>query len=151
VIRPRGREIAGRHDRHPREGPQLDSLLLASSAQPTLARPRVGADVVAQKDGGRTSLRRDRERLLDDVSSSERERAPARGERGAQIAERVEEERDPVGHAEALEHDWIEHEQRHDLVGLASGGRERRLVVEAEVTREEDDGSGHGRNRYRSR
>ena len=76
--------------------------------------------------------------------SPERERAAALAERRAQIAQRVEQECDPVRRAEALEDARRRRRRaarpaRRCRHGLGEG----RLVVHAEVAREEDDRDAH--------
>lgn len=64
---------------------------------------------------------------------------------GVQVGQAVGEEGQPVGRGESGPVDGrVPDEQRHDLVRRFHGGAQRRMVVQAEVGGEEDDGDGHG-------
>ena len=108
-----------------------------------LSRLRVGTHVLAQEDCLGPGFACDAHRLRDDVALTQRERATALPQRCVQVAERSEQEGDPVGRAEAREQRAVEHEQRHDAIGLGDRGGQRGLVVHAQVAREEHDGRAH--------
>ena len=64
-------------------------------------------------------------------------------QRVAQIPQRLAEEGEPVGSAEAVEDGLVEDEERQHALGLFRRGGERRVVVDSQVAREEDDRGAH--------
>jgi hypothetical protein len=78
------------------------------------------------------------------VAPAQEQATAALGERGVEVGQRVEQERQAVGAGEGAAQDGVvEHEQRHDPLGLLDGRRQRRVVVDAEVAVEQDDGAPH--------
>ncbi len=139
-----GREIAGRNRRDAGQDGQRQPRLGAGGDEAPLARLRVGAHVLAHEDGLRAGLVRDAHRLPHDVTAAHDQQAAAPAQRAIQVGQRIEQECDPVGRAEAREHRAVEHEQRHDALGSGDRGGQRRLVMHAQVAREEHDGRAHG-------
>ena len=110
--------------------------------QPALALLCVGTDVLADEDGGRIDVERQPDGLADDAAAAHDERSAPQPQRGVEIAERFDQEGDPVRRPERREHGVVEDEQRHDVLRPVDGSGERRLVVQTQVTREEhDDGA----------
>ncbi len=77
--------------------------------------------------------------LLDDVAAANDECAAAGAQLVVETRQRLGEEREPVRRTEGR----ILDEQRHDPLSLASRRGERRLVVDAQVAREQDDRCPH--------
>ncbi len=116
---------------------------VAGLAQPPLAPLRVGAHVLSDEERVRARLAHDPHGLLDHLALAHEERAAATAQRVVEVGEGVEQERHAVGGAEARQHRAVEHEQRDDAIGDGDGRGECRIVVDAQVAREEDDGGAH--------
>ena len=131
------RQVARRHDRDSRECLELDPALGERRAQPPLALLRVGADVLAHEDRTRIRLEREPDGLADDVPAPDDDCPAPRPQRRAQIAERVEQEGDAVRRSEGREHRIVQDEEGNDPLRPFHGRGERRLVVQAQVAREQ--------------
>ena len=137
-----GREVAGRDHGHAGEDLELDPGARERRAQPPLALLRVRAHVLAEEDRLGAGVLRDPDGLREDVAAPDDERCPTLAQPSVEVVERVEQERDPVRHAERCEDVVVEHEQRDDAFRPLDGGGERRVVVQAQIAGEEhDDGS----------
>ncbi len=118
---------------------------------PDPVRPQVARDVdLGGVEGGREG-RHDPAR----VAARHHQGGAQRAERLPERARRGEHERDPVRRPEATgEEPVVDDEQRDGGLGARDGGRERRVVVDAEVAAEPGDrdaAAGHpGRGAHRS-
>jgi len=82
--------------------------------------------------------------LLHDLAPPNDKRGATLAQRAVEVGERLEEEAQSIPRDEvAVEDGVVEDEQRDDPLGLTRRLRERRLIVDAQVTREEDDGRPH--------
>ena len=133
---PTGARSPGGDDRDARECLELDPRA-GSAAQPPLALLRVGADVLAHEDRTRIRLEREPDGLADDVPAPDDDCPAPRPQRRAQIAERVEQEGDAVRRSEGREHRIVQDEKGNDPLRPFHGRGERRLVVQAQVAREQ--------------
>jgi hypothetical protein len=132
-------ELAGRDDGHAGAEPKLDPP--ERVAQPLLAPAGERAHVGAREDGVGAEVAREPRGLGDRVAAVDDEPAAALAQARVEVAERLVEE--AGAHLAAAGEPLLAHEQRHDLVGLARRSGERRLVVDAEVAREEGDRHPH--------
>jgi hypothetical protein len=108
---------------------------------PAVARACVRRDVAGGVHTARAGLGGDRGHHALGAAVAHDEAAV---QRAVQDGEAVEQVRGPVDAAEPAVHEpVVEHEQRHDLVVLGQGPRERRVVVQAQVAPEPDDGGAH--------
>ncbi len=107
VVVPGRRHLSGGDDERP-----VDEAEVELGPEPLLARDRVGADVCAREDGGRSHLASGTDGLGDDITCADVERATERAERRVEICKRFEEERPAVrGAAVAGAPDpFVEHE-----------------------------------------
>ena len=135
VAATRRRELAGRDHRHACEHADVE----AAVSQAPLAPPGIRAHVLGEVD----DVAAERRDLGDDVAAPHDQRAAEGSQRLVEIPERVEQERDAIRRAEGLEDRVVEHEQRQDALALLARCMERRVVVDAEVAREEDDPCAH--------
>ena len=90
---------------------------------------RLGTDVRAR---ARTVSR-------DDVAAADDEPRPALRSGASRSRERVEQEGDAVRRSEGREHGVVQDEERHDPLRPFDGRGERRVVVHAQVAREQND------------
>ncbi len=124
-------------------GAEGDSLLLAGTAQALLAALRVGAPVGADVERRRVALAGQGQRLGDRIAAANVEPPPGSSQRLAEVAQRLEQEGDPVGGGEArLEQRRVEDEERHRSLGPRRR-RESRVVPHSQVAVEEDDRCAH--------
>ena len=119
----------------------VDETEVELGREPALPLDRVRADVGAREDGGRADLARSLHGLGDDLAATHLERAAKPAERCVEIGERLLEERAPPRRRSrsACRDAVVEHEERQHRLGGLDRGRERRVVVNAEVAGEEDD------------
>ena len=111
----------------------------------TLAARRERGDVARAMDLPRTDRGRNLHDLVDPVAPAGHESAPEFAQRVVEIGEGLEQEAGPVRPVEpTAQNRVVEHEEGNDAVGTPKRGRERGLIVDAEVAREDDDGRGHG-------
>ena len=135
VAAARWRELARRDHRYACEHANVE----AGVSQAPLASPGIRAHVLGEVD----DVAAERRDLGDNVAAPDDQRATERAQRLVEIPERVEEERDAIRRAERLEDRVVEHEQRQHALALLARCMERRVVVDAEVAREEDDPGAH--------
>jgi hypothetical protein len=119
-------------------------MLLACVSQAPLPRSCVRAHVLAQEHGVGINLQREPHRFLDDVALSEHEPAASLAQLSTKVSQRAEEKGHPIGCAEAGDHRWIEDEERCNGLRRSRRGCKRRVIVKAEIAREEDDRDAHG-------
>ena len=119
-----------------------DELGAQLGPQPLLARLSVGADVGAQMDGFRAGFLDQPRRLRDHVAAPDDQWQAL-----PQICERLEQEADAIGRREArLEDRVVEDEERDHRLRRGGCGGQRRVIVRAQVAREQDD---RARQRFR--
>ena len=124
-------------------GAEGDPLLLAGAAQALLAPPRVGAPVGADVELVGAALARQRQGLWRPDRRGERRGARRPAQRLAEVAQRLEQEGDPVGGGEARpEQRLVEDEERHRALRLRRR-RQGRVVAHPQVAVEEDDRGAH--------
>ena len=115
---------------------------------PLVACAREGRDVGGEVERGRAGLARELRQLLLGPALAEHEVGAALAQRLAQLGEAAVEEPGAVGGREApLQQAWVEHEDGHDAVVLAVGGGEGRVVVDAQVAAQPDEGGGRAHPR----
>ena len=108
---------------------------------PAVARPGERGDVVREVHGLGAALARQRGQLLLRPALADDEVGAALAQRLAQLREAAVQEPRAVGGREApAEQPRVEHEHRHDAVALAVRGGQRRVVVDAQVAPEPDEG-----------
>jgi hypothetical protein len=111
-----------------------------------LTPPGVRADVRAQVDRIRGHLDDHVPELVEHLAPADHQVTAPLPQVRAEVGQCGDQVREPVRVGVARAEDrLVEHEQRHDPVGLAAGGSERRLVVDPQVAGEQHDGGGHGR------
>ena len=94
---------------------------------------------------GGTTLLCDFEHRLDPVTAPNDEMAAAFAQLAVEIVQRLEEEAEPVGRrVGGAEDRVVEHEQRHDLVGISDRAREHGVVPDPEVACQDRDCDRHG-------
>ena len=102
---------------------------------------RERGDVVREVHGLGAALARQRRQLLLRPALADDEVGAALAQRLAQLREAAVQEPRAVGGREApAEQPRVEHEHRHDAVALAVRGGQRRVVVDAQVAPEPDEG-----------
>ena len=112
-----------------------DELGAQLGPEPLLARLGVGADVGAQMDGFRAGFLDQLRRLRDHVAASDDERQTL-----PQIRQRLEQEADAIRRREArLEDRVVEDEERDHRLRPGGCCGQRRVIVRAQVAREQDD------------
>ena len=94
---------------------------------------------------GRAGLPRERGQHARRVAGAHDEVGAAIAQRLAQLAQAAEQEAAArAGLEAAVQQRVVEHEHGHDALGRARGGGQRRVVVDAQVAPEPDDGGrGH--------
>ena len=108
---------------------------------PAVARPGERGDVVGEVHGLGAALARQRGQLLLRPALADHEVGAALAQRLAQLREAAVQEPRAVGGREApAQQPRVEHEHRHDAVALAVRGGQRRVVVDAQIAPEPDEG-----------
>ena len=145
VVASGGYELARWNDRDSRERPQRDAGFAAGSLEPLLPPVRVAADVLRNVDRVGAGTAGHLEGGLHRISPPDQQFRATLPKRLVEIAKRIEQEGDPVrGSAPAREQHLVEDEERDDIPA-ARGRGQRRVVANAQIPGEENDGDGHGR------
>lgn len=140
-----GYELAGWNDRDPRERSQRDPGFATGSLEPRLPPVRVAADILRDVDRVGSGAASHLEGRVGGVSSPDQQSSAAVPEGAVEIVKGIEQEGDPVrGSAPAREKVLIEDEERDD-VPAPRGRGQRRVVANAQIPGEENEGDGHGR------
>ena len=141
MVVPGRRHLSRRNDER-----AVDEAKIDLRGEPPLPGNRIGAHVRAREDGGRSHLAGGTHRFRDDVTNTNIERRAERPERRLEVCKRFEEKGVAVRRPAVarLPDPLVEHEEREDRLRLLDGPRERGVVVNAEVAREQDDGDAHG-------
>lgn len=136
-VRPARGEVARRDDRDARERPHLEACIRGGPAEPLLASARERTHVLGQVDGPGTGLGCNPERLLHGVAATDDEPAPTLPQGRCEVRERVEQEGHAVRCAKAAQNRVVQDEQGHDGGAPLACARERGVVVQPQVAREE--------------
>ena len=99
-----------------------DAPFRGRAPQPSLARLREAAHVLAQVDGARAGLDGNAEYLRDRAPAADDETAATRQERAPEVGQRLEQERDAVRRTEVGEQLVVEDEDRYDVRRLPHRG-----------------------------
>ncbi len=120
------------HDLHARPVHRL--------ADPPVAREREAGHVRREAQPRRAGLLGQRGQLARRVARAHDEVRAAPAQRRPQFFEAAEQEAAArPGLEAAVEQGVVEHEHRHDVLGSAGGGGQRRMVVHAQIAPEPDD------------
>ena len=136
AVRVRPWEPAGLDDGVLGEDPQVEARSPAGLGELALAASGVGARVSRHEDRRAARLDRERHRLVDHRPPADEQPAAESFERAIQVDEALEQE--PVAVGRGLEERRIQHEERDDLGGRPARLGERGVIVDAQVTREQD-------------
>ena len=133
----RRRHLAGLHDGAARVHVQVHTVRGEGLAQPRLATLREPAHVGAHVHRAGARFRDDVERARDHVALAHHQVRAASHERAVEIDQALQQEAAPV--RAAPQQIGVEHEEGHDGAARPHRGIEGRMVVQAEIPREQHD------------
>ena len=128
-------------DEQARLPPHLDPGAVQRRLDPAVSRERERRDVGGEVGGGRANLRRQRGQLLFRPPRAHDEVGAALAQRRAQLGQAAVQEPGAIAGGEAPgQQALVEHEHRDDAIAFAVGGGQARVVVDAQVAAEPDEG-----------
>ncbi len=124
---------------------EIDAVHGTGVLEPPLPQSGIGAVVLAHPHRPGTRPAHHSHRLCHDIPGAHKQIAAPTPQRGLQVSQTVEQERQPVGSGEVtLEDRVVEDEERDHELGRFDRSSEGRVIVDSQVPVEQNHGRRHG-------